>query len=273
MEEAIDCLIYGRNTVREALRSKTPVEKIFFLQGTFDPPILELRKMAESLKVPYAFVDRQRLDRLTDRSHHQGVVARLAGRSYATLEEIMLKAAKSGAPPFLLACFQIQDPHNLGSLIRTGDGVGIHGIILPLKKSAGLTPAVSKVSSGADSYVPVARVSNLYETLLDLRHKGFIIIGATMREALDFRSADYSKPLVVVLGGEGRGLDRRILSICDVKVSIPLKGQIESLNVGVAGALILYEVLNQRESVIQAPSQPFQKTPHTRSLVEKKDLP
>jgi 23S rRNA (guanosine2251-2'-O)-methyltransferase len=254
MEEDRDHLIYGRNTVREALRSGAPVEKIHFQQGVFDPPITALRKMAESLKIPYAFVDRARLDRFTGTSHHQGVVARLAGRSYATVEEIMRHAAELNEPPFLLACFQIQDPHNLGALLRTGDGVGIHGLIVPLKKSVHLTPTVSKVSSGADNHVPVARVSNLFETLLALKEQGLMIVGADMRGGKHFRAPDYRRPLVVVLGGEGRGLDRRLISICDVLVSIPLKGRIESLNVGVAGALILYEVLSQREYDEKAPS-------------------
>lgn len=246
MDKESNQLIYGRNPIKEALLSNTPLEKIYFQQGSVDETIINLRKLADAKKVPYTFVTRARLDYLTFNAVHQGIVARKSAGQYSTIEQMIEFAKEKNEPLFLLACFQIQDPHNLGSLLRTGEGVGLHGIIIPKNKSVGLTASVSKVSSGADNYVPLAKVSNLSETLAELKAKGIRIIGTHTNNGENYRKVNYRDSLVIVLGSEGRGLDWRIISQCDELVNIPLRGRLQSLNVGVAGALILYEVLSQR---------------------------
>lgn len=246
MEEGIAHIIYGRNPLREALNAGVGIDKVFFLQGEPDSTLIELRNLVKAHHIPFVFVAKSRLSFIAGTSSHQGVVAKVSVRAYKSIGELLRQSAEKHEPPFLLACFQLQDPQNLGSLLRTGEATGIDGIIIPQNKSVGLSPTVSKVSSGADSYVPVARVTNLYETLLELKEKGMTLIGAHMGGDTHYRAPDYTAPLVIVLGGEGRGLDRRLLSICDYKVHIPLRGKLNSLNVGVAGALLLYEVLFQR---------------------------
>jgi len=246
MEEDLGHVIYGRNTLREALNAGSAIDKVFFLEGDPDSTLIELRNLVKASRIPYVFVAKPRLNSIAGTSSHQGVVAKLSVRAYSSVDGVLRQSAKKNEPPFILACFQLQDPHNLGSLLRTGEAVGIDGIIIPQNRSTGLTPTVSKVASGADSHVPVARVNNLYETLVGLRERGIVIIGADMGGDTHYRDPDYTAPLVILLGGEGRGLDRRLLSICDRRVHIPLRGKLNSLNVGVAGALLLYEVLFQR---------------------------
>lgn len=246
MEERISHIIYGRNPLREALQADLPLEKIFFQEGNVDRVALELRDLANSKKIPFSFVTRQRLDHMTNGAAHQGVVARQSLRSYATVEELLEVSDSRKEAPFLLACFQLQDPHNLGSLMRTAESVGVHGIIIPKKKSVGLTPTVSKVAAGADNFVRLARVSDLASTMRDLKSRGLTVVGAHPGAGQDYWEADLKGPMVILLGGEGRGLDSRLLSICDILVHIPHAGRINSLNVGVAGALILYEVMRKR---------------------------
>jgi 23S rRNA (guanosine2251-2'-O)-methyltransferase len=246
MEEDLKDLIFGRNPVREALAASLPLEKIYFQKSIPDPLIIELRKQAQARKIPYVFVDKPRLDWLSHQGLHQGVVAKKQTWEYSSPEELLAKARTCDEPPFFLACFQLQDPHNLGSLIRTAECAGVHGIIIPRNKSVGVTAAVSKVASGADSYVPIARVSNLWDTLMFMKEEGLKIVGAQHGAGVNYRTAEYSGPLVVLLGGEERGLDRRLRTICDQMVHIPQRGKINSLNVGVAGALVLFEVVDQR---------------------------
>ncbi|MDQ7824108.1 MAG: 23S rRNA (guanosine(2251)-2'-O)-methyltransferase RlmB [Candidatus Eremiobacteraeota bacterium] len=242
-------VIYGRNPVREALESsKVPLEKIYFQEGSPDEVAVRLRKLAQEKKVPFTFVTKSRLDGLTGRGNHQGVVAKTAARDYMDFSRLLSLPLEKKEPAFFLALFQVQDPHNLGALLRTGECAGLHGIIIPRARSVGLTATVSKVSSGADSYVPVAKVSNLSESLALMKREEIAVIGAHSHEGTDYRLADYRRPLCLVLGGEGRGLDGRILSLCDTVVRIPLKGMISSLNVSVAGGLLLYEVLRQRSA-------------------------
>ncbi len=246
MEEDITDYIFGRNPIKEALTASIPLEKIYLQKGSPDFSIIELRKLSQAQKIPYVFVEKARLDWLSHNGLHQGVVAKRLTWNYLTAEELLQHARRSPEPPFLLACFQLQDPQNLGSLLRTGECAGVNGIVIPRNKSVGITAAVSKVASGADSHVPVSRVSNLWETLLYYKEEGLKIIGAQNGMGINYRTADYKEPLVVLLGGEESGLDRRLRNLCDEIVHIPQRGKINSLNVGVAGALILYEVVNQR---------------------------
>lgn len=238
-------IIYGRNPVREALLSMdVPVEKLYIPETGLDEPIVQLRRLADKRGIPCRSADKIQLDRLSGGGNHQGVVLKIAARQYQELDSLLSR--DRGEPHFFLACFQIQDPHNLGSLLRTCDGTGVHGVIIPKNKSVGLTPIVSKVASGADAYIPVSRVSGIYDAVLEMKQRGIKVIGTCSSGARDYREADYSGPLCILLGSEGRGLDRRLRSVCDEMIHIPLKGHIESLNVGVAGGLILYEASNQR---------------------------
>jgi len=246
MEEDVNDYIFGRNSLKEAIAASAPIEKIYLQKGNLDSGIIELRKLAQARKIPYVFVEKARLDWLTHHGLHQGAAARRLMWNYLTAEELLLQSRKGPEPPFILACFQLQDPHNLGSLLRTGECAGIDGIVIPRNKSVGITAAVSKVASGADSHVPVSRVTNLWETLLCFKEEGLKIIGSQSGAGVNYRMADYRGPLVILLGGEDRGIDRRLRTLCDEIVHIPQRGKINSLNVGVAGALILFEVMNQR---------------------------
>lgn len=243
-------IIYGRNSVIEALKSpRITAEKLYIPQTEVDPALAKIRRLAESMGIPCKSADKKKLDDMARNGNHQGVVLKVAVRSYTSYEDLIAIPSKKGEIPFFLGCFQVQDPHNLGALIRTADGAGVHGILIPKNKSVGLTGAVSKTASGADAYVPVCRVDNLYETILDMKKRGIIIIGSCPfkdEDCISYRKADYKKPICILIGAEGRGLDKRLLSTCDIKVHIPLKGNIESLNASVAGGLLMYEAMNSR---------------------------
>ncbi len=242
-------VIYGRNAVREALLSgKVPAEKFYIPETGVDPALAELRRMAEKLGIPCKSADKRKLDEMTRNGNHQGAVLRISARAYVEFEELLEIPGKKKQPAFFLGCFQIQDPHNLGSLIRTSDCAGVHGIIIPKNKSVGVTPVVSKVASGADAYVPVSRVNSLYDAAIKMKSSGIKIYGMCPYEGTHYRKADYNVPICILLGAEGRGLDARLLSICDEKIQIPLYGNIDSLNAGVAGALVIYEAVSARMS-------------------------
>lgn len=242
-------VIFGRNAVKEALLSDTIFpEKLYIPEHGVDPNLAAIRRLAEKKGIPCKSADKRKLDELSKGGNHQGIILRIAERKYASYDDLMEIPNEKKEPAFFLGCFQIQDPHNLGSLIRTCDGAGVHGILIPKNKSVGLTSAVSKTASGADAYIPVARVDNLYESIIDMKSKGIKIIGTCPFEGKNYRSADYAGPICLLVGAEGRGLDKRLLSVCDLKISIPLLGKIESLNASVAGALIIYEIMNFRRS-------------------------
>lgn len=244
MEQKVRDVIYGRNSVREALLSgRVPIEKLYIPESGVDPALAQLRRLAEKMGIPCKSADKRKLDELAHGGNHQGAVLRVSAREYIEFEELLKIPEKKHETPLFLACFQIQDPHNLGSLIRTCDCAGVHGILIPKNRSVGLTSVVSKVASGADAYQPVCRVNNLYEALLAMKERGISVVGLCPYEGIDYREADYSKPTCILLGAEGRGLDRRLLSICDQKVRIPQKGHVDSLNAGVAGALVIYQAL------------------------------
>lgn len=247
-------VIFGKNSVKEALLSENiKADKLYLPKSWVDPILTEIRKLAEKKDIPWKSADKQKLDELSFNGNHQGAVLKIAERDYASYEDLLAVPKQRREPPFFLGCFQIQDPHNLGALIRTADGAGVHGLIIPKNKATGLTHIVSKTSSGADAYVPVCRVNNLYETVLDLKSKGIKIIGTCPFEGINYRYADYSGPVCILIGAEGRGLDRRLLSVCDEKIKIPLMGQVESLNASVAGGLVMYEAMYSRmnEQLIQ----------------------
>lgn len=197
--------------------------------------------------VKVQWVDRRALDRLSDGANHQGVVAEVAGYRYSTLEELTERAGKGPGLPFLLALDALEDPQNFGSLLRSADAAGIHGAIIPLHRSVGVTPAVEKASAGAVEYLAIARVTNLTRSLGELKRQGYWIVGLDAQGSVQYDRFAVDVPLVLVVGAEGRGLGRLVAETCDVLVRLPMHGHVESLNAAVAGSIVVYDVLRRRQ--------------------------
>lgn len=238
--------IVGRNPVLEALRAGRPIHKLLIARGATEGSVRVIRAQAREQGIPVQEVDRARLDELAGTPHHQGVVALAAARAYVDVDTILARARQRGEDPLVLILDGIEDPQNLGSLIRTADACGAHGVIIPARRAAGLTAAVAKASAGAVEWVPVARVTNLARTLEALKAAGLWICGTGPDAPTAYYEARLTGPLGVVIGSEGRGMHRLVAEKCDFTVRIPMKGQVGSLNAAVAGAVILYEVVRQR---------------------------
>ncbi|HEX7714023.1 MAG TPA: 23S rRNA (guanosine(2251)-2'-O)-methyltransferase RlmB [Bacillota bacterium] len=239
--------IEGRNPVIEALRSGHELEKLYILKGG-EPngPLREILGRARELKIPIHPVEAQVLDKMAVTRNHQGVIALAAGWKYATVEKIMERAAESGEPPFVLFLDGVADPQNLGSIIRTSEAAGVHGIIIPERRAVGLTAAVCRASAGAVEHMPVARVTNLNRTMEELKAAGLWFTGADMDGAVVYHRADLRGPMGLVIGGEGGGLSRLVKEHCDQTVRLPMWGAINSLNAAVAAGILLYEIRRQR---------------------------
>lgn len=233
----------GRNPVREALKSGRPVDKILLADGEKTTGLGEITAMARAGGVPLHRVDRARLDALSGGVRHQGVIAYIAVREYADLDTILARGGKS---PLILLLDEINDPHNLGAILRTAEASGAHGVIIPKRRSVSLTPAVARASAGALEYIPVARVANLAQTIDMLKKNGFWVAGADAGASCVYWEANLEGPLAMVLGGEDKGLGRLVREKCDLLVRIPMTGRVGSLNASVAAALLLYEALRQR---------------------------
>lgn len=231
--------IYGRNPVLEGLRSHQPVERILLAEGVdHKGPIAEIVERARAANIPVEKVQRRRLD---DMAHsHQGVVALVAAFEYVDVEDMLALAEQRGQRPLLLALDQVQDVHNLGSLIRTAEAVGAHGVIIPERRAAGVTGAVFKSSSGAAAHLPIAEVTNLVRTLKQLKDEGLWIVGLDMAGDRDYDALDWAMPTAIVVGSEGRGLSRLTRETCDFLVRLPMRGRVDSLNAAVAGSIVLY---------------------------------
>lgn len=238
-------IIYGRNSVRELLQSGKSVNKVLFLSEAKNDRDQEIMDSLRERGIPYQFVDRKTLERLTDGERHQGILAYIAAREYAEVEDILNLAREKEEEPLILVLDELEDPHNLGALLRTVDAVGAHGVIIPKRRSVALTGIVAKTSAGAVEHVLVARVGNLVQTLEELKEKGCWISGAEA-DGTDVFQADLSGPRVLVIGSEGKGLSRLVKETCDEIVSIPMRGHITSLNASVAGSVLLYEAFRQR---------------------------
>lgn len=236
--------IEGKNAVLEALRAGRPIHKILLLEGAHHPA--EIREKARQLGIPVETVQRERLNRESVTGHHQGVVALVAPRAYVPWEEILELATQRAQDPLLILLDGIEDPQNLGAILRTVETSGAHGVILPKNRAAGLTAAVARASAGAIEYVPVARVTNLARTIEELKERGLWIYGADAQGEKLYWEADFRRPVALVVGSEGRGISRLVKEKCDLLVRIPLQGAVSSLNASVAGALLLYEALRQR---------------------------
>ena len=244
MEET-QSLIEGRNAVREALRAGMTVDRLYVQDGLRDGPILDLIRRAKKADAVVDYVTKQRLDRMSMTGHHQGVIAHAAAFEYAQVEDILKRAEERGEEPFLFLLDEIEDPHNLGAIIRTANLCGAHGVILPKRRSAGLTPAAVRASAGAVSYTLVARVNNLARTIEELKTKGIWFVCADMDGEVMYR-LNLTGPIGVVIGSEGNGVGRLVKEKCDMTAAIPMKGDIDSLNASVAAGVLAYEIVRQR---------------------------
>lgn len=236
--------IAGRNAVMEALRSGRPIDSVWVAKGQRSGSIHVLVAQCRERDIPVKEVDSRKLDAVAG-SHHQGVVAVAACKPYATLEDLLALAESRGEAPFFIVCDQLEDPHNIGAIIRTAEAAGAHGVIVPKRRSAPLTSAVYKASAGAVEYLPVARVSNLADTLQRLKQRNIWVYGLDM-DGEPFSEVDYSGGVALVVGSEGQGLSRLVKQQCDRIVSLPMKGQIQSLNASVACGIVMYQVAVQR---------------------------
>lgn len=237
--------IEGRNAVIEAYRAGRPIDKLFILDGCQDGPILTIKREAKAKQTPVKFVTKERLDQLSETGKHQGVIAYAAAYEYATVEEILDNARKKGEAPFLFLLDNIEDPHNLGAIIRTANLAGAHGVIVPKNRAAGLTAVVAKTSAGALNFTPVARVTNLAKTIEELKKEGIWFVCADMGGTTMY-DLNLKGPIGLVIGNEGEGVGRLVKEKCDMVASIPMKGNIDSLNASVAAGVLAYEIVRQR---------------------------
>ncbi len=235
--------IAGRNPVAEALRSGRALNKVMVQDGARG--VTEIIAAAREKGVAVEFVKSDKLDKLAQGVRHQGVVAYAAPVEFKTLEDALKKAAAKGEAPFLLLLDELQDPQNLGALIRTADAAGVHGILLPKRRSCPLNAVVAKISAGAVEYVPVIQIGNIVQQLKDLKKQGFWVAGADM-DGEPYTKPNLTGPLVLVIGAEGKGLGRLVKENCDIIVSLPMQGGVNSLNAAAAGAVLMYEVVRQR---------------------------
>ena len=236
-------LLCGRNPIREALRAGRPVEKLLVASGDLSGAAHDIVQLAREAGAVVQRVDRSRLDQIYPA--HQGMIAYVAAVEYSTVDEMLERAAQRGEEPLLVLLDGITDPHNLGAIVRTAECVGAHGVILPERRSAGLTPAAAKAAAGALNYMPIARVTNLNRTIDELKARGVWIAGASMDGVSAF-SADLSGPMALVVGSEGEGISRLTLEKCDLLVAIPMKGHIDSLNASVAAGVLMYAIARAR---------------------------
>ncbi len=237
--------IEGRNAVLEAFRSGRSVDKLYVLDRCQDGPVRTIVREAKKTDTIVNFVTKERLDQLSETGHHQGVIALAAAYRYATVEEILEKARQKGEPPFILLLDNIEDPHNLGAIIRTANLAGAHGVIVPKRRAAGLTATVARTSAGAIHYTPVAKVTNLVSVMEQLKKEGLWFVCADM-DGTSMYQLNLKGPIGLVIGNEGEGVSRLVKEHCDFIASIPMKGDIDSLNASVAAGVLAYEIVRQR---------------------------
>lgn len=240
-----DNIVGGRNPVIETLQSKRDINKLFLQEGLSGDKVDQILSLAKKRKIPFSFVPKSKLDLLVDGGNHQGVVASAAAVEYATLEDIFERAEKKNQMPFFLLLDGIEDPHNLGSILRSADASGVHGIIVPKRRAVGLTAVVAKASAGAIEHVPVVRVTNMVQTIQELKDKGLWIYGTDM-EGQDYTEWQADMPVCLVIGNEGKGMSRLVKEHMDGILTIPMLGEVQSLNAGVAAGLLMYEVVRKR---------------------------
>ena len=244
--ELPDDVLVGRNAVTEALKSGRGINKLWIASGDREGSVSEIAALAKERGIVMQYVERAKIESFAGGHRHQGVLAYVAPVPYAELDDILKAAEAKGEAPFLVLLDELEDPHNLGALLRTADATGVHGILIPKRRSVSLNATVAKTSAGAVEYVPVARIGNIAQTLKKLKEKGFWVAGADMDGEKAYYEADLTGPLVLVVGSEGRGMSRLTKDACDFIVSMPMVGRINSLNASVAGSILMYESMRQR---------------------------
>jgi len=246
--ETRELSIEGRNAVIEALRAGTPVDRLFILDGCQDGPMSTIRREARKRDIPVKYVTKDRLDQMSPTGKHQGVIAYGASYEYAEVEDILKSARDKGEDPFIILLDGIEDPHNLGAIIRSANQAGAHGVIIPKDRAVGLTATVARASAGAIAYTPVARVTNIGQCIENLKKEGMWFACADM-DGDCLYNTNLTGPIGLVIGSEGDGVGRLVKSKCDFTVSIPMKGDIDSLNASVAAGVLMFEVVRQRMNI------------------------
>lgn len=246
MTEIESELLGGKNPIAEALRSGRELNKIWIAEGLNKKSIGEILSLANDAKIVVQTVPKRKLDGMLD-VNHQGIVASVAAYKYAELKDIFGVAAERGEDPFILILDELEDPHNLGSILRTADASGVHGVIIPRRRAVGLTGVVAKASTGAIEHIPVVRVNNLSQTIDELKKRGVWIAGTDAAKSTDYRLMDATLPLAIVIGSEGKGMSRILKEKCDFLYHLPMRGHVTSLNASVAASLLMYEVLRKRQ--------------------------
>ena len=239
-------VLIGRNAVAEALKSGRGINKLLVARGDREGSVNEILSLAKARGLLVEMTERAKIEAIAGGLRHQGVLAYVAPVAYAELEDILAAAEAKQQAPFLLLLDELEDPHNLGALLRTADAAGVHGVLIPKRRSCPLSATVAKTSAGAVEYVPVARIGNIVQTLRELKEKGLWVIGADMDGESDYYDANLTGPVVLVVGSEGKGISRLVKENCDVLVRLPMAGRINSLNASVAGSILLYEIMRQR---------------------------
>ena len=236
----------GRNALTEALKNGRTIDKVFIASGETDRALQRLAAQAKDAGAVVVPVDRRKLDAMSITRAHQGVIALAAAREYFSVDDILAEAESRGEAPLLVICDELTDPHNLGAIIRSAECAGAHGVIIPKRRSVGLTAVVAKASAGAVEYMKVARVTNINTTIEELKQKGVWIFGTAAEGSIPMYKADLTVPAAIVIGSEGEGMSRLVQKNCDVTVHIPMKGNITSLNASAAASILLYEAVRQR---------------------------
>ncbi len=244
-EELAPEIIGGKNPVLEALRADRDINKIWIAEGVQKKGIAELLQLAKDKGVIVQLVPKKKIDGLTD-TNHQGIAAAVAAYNYASLDDLFAAAKAKNEDPFFLILDELEDPHNLGSIMRTADAIGVHGLIIPKRRAVGLTGVVAKASTGAIEHVPVVRINNLSQTVDELKKRGVWIAGTDAKESMDYRKMDASLPLAIIIGSEGKGMSRILREKCDFLYQLPMVGHVTSLNASVAASLLMYEVYRKR---------------------------
>ncbi len=237
--------IEGRNAVREAFCSGKTIDKLYVQDGCQDGPIVSIKREAQKHDTIIRYVTRERLDQMSETGKHQGVIAMAAAYEYATVQDILQAAKAKQEPPFVILLDNVEDPHNLGAIIRTANLAGAHGVIIPKNRAVGLTAAVARTSAGALNYTPVAKVTNLAKTIEELKKEGLWFVCADMSGTVMYE-LDLKGPIGLIIGSEGEGVGRLVKEKCDMVASIPMKGEIDSLNASVAAGVLAYEIVRQR---------------------------
>ena len=245
-QEEDECRLEGRNAVTEALRAGRTIDKVFIADGDTDKGLQRLAAQAKEAGAVVVPVDRRKLDLMSTTRAHQGIIAQAAAHEYATVEDILQVAADRGETPLIVICDELSDPHNLGAILRTAECAGAHGVIIPKRRSVGLTATVAKASAGAVEYMKVARVTNIAATIRELKEQGVWVYGTAAEGSQPMYQADLTGSTAIVIGNEGVGISRLVRDLCDVMVNIPMSGRISSLNASAAASILLYEAVRQR---------------------------